>query len=54
MNAGYIFGALSLVFLALAARNILRGGPATHPQTKTWIIIGAVFAGVALWLAAGR
>ena len=54
VDANYIFGGLSLVFLALAVRNLLRGGRASHPQTRTWFIIGAVFGVVALWLTVGR
>ena len=54
MNAIYILGALSIVFLGLAARNLIRDGRITHPQTKTWLIVGVVFGAIALWLAANR
>ena len=54
MDANYIFGGVSLVFLALATRNLLRGGRASHPQTKTWLIVGTVFGVVAAWLTVGR
>jgi hypothetical protein len=54
MNAVYILGALSLVLLALALGRIIKGGRASHPQTRTWVIVGVVFGLVSLWLTAGR
>jgi hypothetical protein len=29
---------------------VLRGGSLSHPQTKTWLIVGAIFAAVSAWL----
>ena len=53
-NAAYILGALSVVFLVLAARRILRDGGVSHPQSRTWLIVGSVFGVISLWLASGR
>jgi len=45
MLATYILGALAVLFLALgAARGWL------HPQGRTWLTVGVIFAVVALWL----
>jgi len=41
---------LSVAFLAAAAMRAMRGGRVSHPQTKTWLIVGVVFAAVSLWL----
>lgn len=50
MAAKYILAALSAVFLVLAASRIARGGAASHPQTRTWLLIGVIFAAVSAWL----
>jgi hypothetical protein len=48
--AKYILAALSVVFIILAISRTARGGGASHPQTKTWLIIGLIFAAVSAWL----
>ena len=53
MNAAYILGALSLIFLALAVARVIKGGRASHPRTRAWLIVGVVFGLVSLWLTAG-
>ena len=50
MAAKYILAALSAVFLVLAASRLARGGRASHPQTRTWLLIGTIFAAVSAWL----
>jgi hypothetical protein len=50
MPAKYILAVLSVVFLILAARGLGAGRAARHPQTRTHLIVGAIFALVALWL----
>ena len=45
MLARYILGALAGLFLILGA---LRGW--RHPQGRTWLTVGVIFAAVALWL----
>jgi hypothetical protein len=54
MNAVYILGGLSLIFLAVAVRRMMQDGRVSHPQTRTWLIVGVVFGLVSLWLATGR
>jgi hypothetical protein len=45
MLARYILAALAILFL-------LAGGTrgARHPQGRTWLTVGVIFAAVALWL----
>jgi len=50
MLANYILAVLSVGFLAAAAVRGLGGRGFSHPQTKTWLIVGVVFAAVSLWL----
>ena len=45
MLARYILGALAVIFLALGASRGWR-----HPQGRTWLTVGAIFAAVSLWL----
>ncbi len=44
---------VSVVFLALAAVNAARGRGVSHPQTRTWLVVGVIFAGVSAWLFLG-
>ena len=44
-----IFAVLGPLFLALGALRFLRGG-ALVPQASTWLILGAIFSAVDLWL----
>jgi hypothetical protein len=46
MATKYIVAALAVIFLVL---GFARDGP-SHPQTRTWLIIGAIFAAVSAWL----
>ena len=50
MAAKYILGALAVVFLAVALMRLSRGGGISHPQTRTWLIVAAIFAAVSAWL----
>lgn len=50
MAAPYILAALAVIFLAFTARNIARGRGISHPQTRTWLLVGAIFAVVSGWL----
>jgi hypothetical protein len=46
----YILAVLSAVFLALAAGQMARGRGPAHPQTRTWLLVGVIFAVVSGWL----
>lgn len=50
MAAKYILAVLAVAFLAAALMRSSRGGGFSHPQTKTWLIIGLIFAAVSAWL----
>jgi hypothetical protein len=48
MPAKYIFAVLAAGFLLAAVLGGLRGE--RHPATRTWLLIGTIFAAVSLWL----
>ena len=52
MAAKYILAALAIVFLVLAAARLVRPltGTGMHPQAKVWLLIGAIFAVVSVYL----
>ena len=50
MAAKYILAVLAVAFLAAALMRVSRGGGILHPQTKTWLLIGVIFAAVSVWL----
>jgi hypothetical protein len=50
MAAKYILAAFSALFLVLAVWRMASGGTASHPQTRTWLLIGVIFALVSAWL----
>jgi hypothetical protein len=50
MNAKYILGAISAVFLILAISRIAGGSRVTEPKTKTWLTVGLIFGAVSAWL----
>jgi len=48
MQARYILGCLSVVFLALGATKALRERH-VGPAARTWLIIGLIFGVVSIW-----
>ena len=50
MAAKYILAALSALFLVLAVWRMAGGSGASRPQTRTWLIIGVIFALASAWL----
>ena len=48
MLAKYILGALAVLFLVAGA--IRRRETDGHPQGKTWLLVGTIFAAVSAWL----
>jgi hypothetical protein len=50
MAAKYILGALAVAFLLAASIRLSRGGGIRHPQTRTWLLVGVIFAAVSAWL----
>ena len=56
MAARYILSVLSAVFLALAGLRIWRDSGRIQPASRTWLLIGTIFAlvSVYLWIALAR
>jgi hypothetical protein len=50
VGAKYILATLSVVFLALAFTRLVRDGARAHPQSRTWLLIGVIFALVSAYL----
>jgi hypothetical protein len=51
MYAKHILAVLAVVFLAMAFRRLGQsGGGPIPPQARTWLLVGGIFAAVALWL----
>jgi len=51
MLAKYILAVMAGVFLIAAAIRRARHGPG--PQSRTWLLVGGIFAVVSLWLFVG-
>jgi hypothetical protein len=49
MLAKYIIGGLAAVFL-LAALLRLSAAGSSHPQFRTWLLLGGIFTVVSAWL----
>ena len=55
MAAKHILAVLAVAFVAAALMRLSRGGGGIlHSQTKTWLLIGIIFASVSAWLFLGR
>jgi hypothetical protein len=50
MLAKYILAVLSAIFIVAAAWRLVREGGRVTPRSKTWFIIGVIFAIVSAWL----
>jgi hypothetical protein len=50
MPAKYILAAFAVAFLLAGTLRRLTRGP--NPQSRTWLLVGAIFAAVSLWLFA--
>jgi hypothetical protein len=50
VNAKYILAVLAVGFLAAALMRLSLGGGISHPQTRTWLLIGVIFGVVSGWL----
>ena len=54
MNAKYILAALALVFLTAALRRRARDHGQITGQTRTWLLIAAIFGLVSAFLFYGQ
>ena len=50
MGAKYILAALALVFLIAGTARLVRDGGKPNPQSRTWLLIAAIFGAVSAWL----
>jgi hypothetical protein len=48
MQAHYIIGCLSVVFLVLGVTRAVREGQ-VGPAARTWLLIGVIFGAVSVW-----
>ena len=46
----YIFATLGALFTLLAVAQAVRKGEGVSPARRTWLIVGAIFSLVAVWL----
>jgi hypothetical protein len=52
MNAAYILLGVGALFLVAGVLRLSRDGGKLHPQSKTWLLIAAIFIAVGTWLVA--
>ncbi len=50
MLAKYILAGLAAVFLAAAVLRLTGDGGWSHPQVRTWFLLGVIFSVVSAWL----
>jgi len=48
--AKYVLAALALVFLIAGVVRVARDSGSLHTQSKTWLLIAAIFGAVSAWL----
>jgi hypothetical protein len=48
--AKYILGVFACAFLIAGSLRLVRDGGKQHPQSRTWLLIGIIFAIVSAWL----
>jgi hypothetical protein len=49
MAAKYVLAVVGATFLVIGVLRASRVG-ASHPQARTWMLVGAIFAIVSAWL----
>jgi hypothetical protein len=50
MAAKYILAVLAAGFAIAGSLRLARDGGRAHPQSRTWLLIGAIFGAVSAWL----
>jgi len=48
--AKYVLAVFAVFFIAAALVGLSRGDRISHPRTKTWLLVGVIFAVVSAWL----
>ena len=49
MAARYILAVVGVIFLAAGLRSAARVG-LSHPQSRAWLLVGAIMTAVSTWL----
>jgi hypothetical protein len=49
----YAFPAIATLFIVLGLLRLVRDRGKAHPQSKTWLLTGTIFALVSAWLWLG-
>jgi hypothetical protein len=50
MAAKYVLSMLAVVFFIAGTARLVRDGGRPHPQSRTWLLIAAIFGAVSAWL----
>ena len=50
MATKFVMAGLSLFFLMIGILRLTRDGGRWHPQSRTWVLIGAIFGAVSAYL----
>lgn len=50
MPVKVLFAVLAVVFLVLASARLWKDGFRIRPASRTWLIVGSIFAVVSAWL----
>jgi len=50
MAAKYILAVAAAAFLVAGGARLIRDGGRLHPQSKTWLLVAAIFGAVSAWL----
>ena len=50
MSAKYILAGLAVAFLAAATLRLMGERGWSHPQARTWLLVGIIFGVVSAWL----
>ena len=53
MATRYILAVLACGFVTAGILSLTRDGGRRHPQTRAWLLIGAIFGAVSAWLWSG-
>lgn len=43
MSAPIVIAVLAVLFLGLGIARAVRDGGVSHPRTRTWLLVGAIF-----------
>ena len=50
ISAPIVITVLAVLFVGLAMARAVRDGSLSHPRTRTWLLVGAIFGAVSAYL----